>query len=133
MIAILATVSSNSTADIAKAESHHGLIFAGYIALLFLTLLATYFVWRSGTAVTTAIRADADARIEAAKAVAEVARKDAALANERTTALAIKLEEESRKRAEAERALLELQNRIKGRRLTAEQRRQLVMTTKACP
>src|SRR5262245_34229785 len=77
--------------------------------------------------------ADARTRTAEADAKAEQAKKDAATANaqgeatkKETAALNLKVQEESLKRAKAERDLLELRERIKARRLTVIQRQRLM-------
>jgi hypothetical protein len=56
----------------------HTRIFAGNMVLILLGALFTYWVWRSGNRVQEAIRSDADARIEEAKAAAAQANQRAA-------------------------------------------------------
>lgn len=71
-------------------------------------------------------RAEADKQIEIAKA-------DVTKAARQTAEISLRVEEEARKRAEAEKALLELQERVKPRHLTAQQRKQLIEVLKKNP
>lgn len=71
-------------------------------------------------------RAEADKQIATAKA-------DAASAAERTAEISLRVEEEARKRAEAQRALLALQERIKDRHLTTAQRNGLIEVLRQFP
>jgi hypothetical protein len=131
MIPAMATQASSSSASaIDKAAGVHLWLFVAYVGVLLLAAVLTWLVWDSGNRLQNAIRADAEAKTASANAIAEIARRDAALANEglaksneeiarlnaASASLSLKVEEESRKRAEAEKALLELQRR-QGQRL----------------
>ncbi len=94
--------------------------FWTYIVVLVLAAILTFLVWHSGNKLQDAIRTDAEVKIATSNAVAENARRDAALANESTAKLSLRIEEEARKRAEAENALLQLQQRLQPRRLPRE-------------
>src|SRR5437868_4440043 len=71
-------------------------------------------------------------RTEADKQIA-IAKADAANATKETAKLSLAVQKEARKRAEAERALLELQERLKPRHLTGEQRATLLELLKKIP
>lgn len=64
-------------------------------------------------------------RTEADKQIAK-AKADATSAAERTAVISLRVEEEARKRVEAEQALLELQEKLKPRSLTSRQRSELI-------
>jgi hypothetical protein len=81
-----------------------------------------------------------DIQIEAAKAVAEKAKSDAekakataAEANTKTVSLNLKVEEEARKRAEAELALETLRAKLRGRFLSQGQKEILLQVLKGLP
>src|SRR5262249_10306701 len=74
-----------------------------------------------------------NAETEQANKQIAVAKADAANAAQRTAEVSLKVEEEARKRVEAERALLLLQERIQPRRLTEEQSAELLSILKANP
>ncbi len=152
VIAMAITQSGESVIDAAKTR--HGRLFTAYIFVLVLTALFTWLVWDSGNKERGAIQADANARIEEAKKVAatanERARKlendnlklrtdlntesgkvaglqtDAADAKAAQQRVEIELAKQQERAATAERALLELQERVKPRHLSAEQRKKLI-------
>jgi F0F1-type ATP synthase membrane subunit b/b' len=97
-----------------------------------ITALLTFWLYKAQNRYQEIARVIADARTAEADAKAEEAKRDAALANqeaakamESAAQLMISLEEEARKRAQAERDLLELQERVRPRRLTESQQKQL--------
>jgi hypothetical protein len=105
-IAMAAQISPSSTQTaIESAEKFHRRVFAAYIIILLFTAIATWLVWRSGNRVQDAIRDDADERMTALKG--EVARQQ-------------------ERAAVAERALLELQDRVAWRRLPKENQADIV-------
>jgi hypothetical protein len=69
-------------------------------------------------------------RAEADKQIA-IAKENAAKASERTAGLSLRVEEEARKRVEAELRLAEIQERLRPRTFTPEQRAQLLELFKA--
>ena len=99
--------SSPLVSEIERASTAHARMFALSIAVIFLaafaTAVVTYFVWKSGNRVQEAIRVEANAKIETARATAAEADQkaaearegtaravaDAARANERTSALSL--------------------------------------------
>lgn len=133
--AMTARVSSSSSSSIERAVALHEKLFIAYLVVLIVaaavTVVFTFLVWRSGNTVQDAIQTDARVKIAASTALAESARKDAAEAirdaaeanrgaaeaREETAKLALKVEEERRKRAEAEERLAELTGRLQSRHL----------------
>lgn len=93
-------------------------IVFGVVAALIAALLA-WLLWRANNKYQDAVIADANARIEEAKRGAAEARRDAATANERAEQLALKIEEESRKRAEAEESLERVRKKVLPRGLAS--------------
>jgi chromosome segregation ATPase len=88
------------------------------------------FKQQSSAAIANAEARGAEANEKAAEASAGLARSNEEIARltlesakttERTAVLSLEVEKESRKRAEAERALLELQQRVKPRSLTTSE------------
>jgi hypothetical protein len=76
----MSTSQSFDAEQIKAAQAQHNWIFSGYVLLLGVTVLFTYFVWSSGNKVQSALQANADARIKEADA-------KGAGANERATKL----------------------------------------------
>jgi hypothetical protein len=66
MKAVMAINAIQSSNPIDAATRSHNRIFAVYVAVLILTAVLTWLVWRSGNKVQEAVRADADARIKEA-------------------------------------------------------------------
>ncbi len=111
------------------ASAAQSLLVFGGIALASLTGLVTYLNNRVKTA-------DALATSEAiaiADATAKVAVAEAGAANERTKLLELKVGEQQERAAKAEADLLLLEERIKPRRLSALQRREVVAHLSASP
>jgi hypothetical protein len=79
----ITTMSLQSTLEIERLNTQNKWLFAGYMALLALTALAGWLVWRSGNRVQDAIRSLSEANVATARAAAEEAKKDAAEAYER--------------------------------------------------
>src|SRR5258708_16657597 len=96
---------------IEAAESRSTLIFGVYVVVLLIAAGLTVLVWTSGNTVQEAIGKDADARIVEATAA--------------TTRLQVELSAQQEKTAKAERALLEIQERLEPRTLSPGQRSQL--------
>jgi hypothetical protein len=85
-------------------------VIFGVTAALIGALLA-WLLWRANNRYQEAVTTEANARIEEAKRGAEEARKDASEANKKTKELELRIEEEARKRAEAEERLENLRRR----------------------
>jgi len=117
---------------IKAAQSLHNRIFIGYVILLAITVLATFLVWWSASKAQEAIQADANARIAAAQqATAKLendnlilrkefaaVQKDASDARAAQQRVEIELAKQQERAAIAERALLELQQRLEHRRIS---------------
>jgi hypothetical protein len=93
-------------------------VIFGVAAALVGALLAL-LLWKANNRYQEAVTADANARIEEAKRGAEEARKDAAEANKKAKELELRIEEESRKRAQAEERLERVRKKISPRGITA--------------
>lgn len=136
----MSTIQSRSP-EIERAATQQAYLFAGYVFLLLLTLVGTVLLYRAGNKYQEAVKKDADARIAEAGDGAAKANAEAAKANERTAQLSIQLEEANAKadierqkvakleieaatarlrQAEAERALLQLQERVRSRTLSGQ-------------
>src|SRR5258708_13953008 len=89
---------------IEAAESRSTLIFGVYVVVLLIAAGLTVLVWTSGNTVQEAIRKDADARIVEATAA--------------TTRLQVELSAQQEKTEKAERALLDIQDRLVPRTLS---------------
>ena len=117
---LLANQSSQSPIELADRAQRRLFVVSvlfGVIAALIGACLA-WLLWRANNKYQEAVTADANARIEEAKRGAEEARRDAALANERAKELLLKIEEESRKRVEAETRLKRVGKKVLQRGLT---------------
>lgn len=141
MVIAMATAQAGLS-PIEAATRRHGRIFAIYIVALVLTALLiaflTWLVWDSGNKVQDVIQADADARIQEARlGVAQLQSDNLKLgrdledekgkvANLQTDAANAKTAQ-----ANAERALLELQERNKPRHLSAAQQQQIAAKLRA--
>jgi hypothetical protein len=148
-IAMNATISGNDVGKnpIEELTRQHNLVFAGYMVLLMLGALFTYWVWSSGNRVQQAIQADADARIEEAKeGVAKLEndnlklrgdlqaetgkvaglQKDAADAKAAQQTVETELAKQRERTAIAERALLQLKESLKDRTILPDQRQTLL-------
>lgn len=80
-----ATSSPQASKDaIQGAQEVHNRVFTGYVLLLFLTVVGTYWVWSSGNKAQDAVQADANARILEAEAVAAKAQGEASIAKQKT-------------------------------------------------
>jgi hypothetical protein len=140
---------SQASGSIADAQRTHNRIFGVYVFLLFLTVIGTYWVWKSGNKVQDAVQAEANARIvEAKQGVEALENQNLTLrgqvatletkASEATSALAglekqaadakagqqkveIELEKQKERTAIAEKNLLELQQTLADRNLTDDQ------------
>jgi len=114
-INVMAMIQSSQSpieiADIAQRRVFVASVVFGVVAALIAAILA-WLLWRANNKYQDAVIADANARIEEARRGAEEARKDAATANARAQELALRIEEESRKRAEAETQLERLRQRV---------------------
>jgi hypothetical protein len=142
MVNAMATVQSNlllnqsspspiELADRAQRRLFIASVIFGVTAALIGAVLA-WLLWRANNKYQEAVTADANARIEEAKRGAEEARRDAATANERAKELLLRIEEESRKRAEVEerlehvrkktfpRGLISLNHLMEGEKANAE-------------
>jgi hypothetical protein len=156
IIAMKATVSGNDVGKnpVEALAKQHNLVFAGYMALIVLGVIFTYWVWKSGNRVQEAIQTDANARIEEAKSAAATAdertkilerdnltlrkdlsseigkvaglQKDAADAKAAQQKVEIELARQREQTAKAEKSLADLRERIKPRRLDDNQRAALV-------
>ena len=96
---------------IATAARRNTLYFVIYMGIVVSGAVLTYLVWRSGNELQEATRRDADVRIAEATAA--------------TTRLQVELSAQQEKTAQAERDLLEIQERLKPRTLSPGQRSQL--------
>jgi cell division protein FtsB len=135
---MMSTMSAQSATDSVKsplelAIRQNNLLFGAYMVLLVLVLIFTYLLWRSGNSVQEAIRKDADARIEEAKSTAAQAdARSKKLENDNLTltGTVAELQTDAAKQQEraaiAERALLELQERLAHRRIGPSQHAKLV-------
>jgi hypothetical protein len=88
--------------EIGKVARSFTYLFVVYILFLWATVILTLLVWSSGNKFQAAIKRDADGKIEAAKAVSEIARAEAAKANEQTASLVAQTEEARLKQREIE-------------------------------
>jgi len=143
----MATNQSSGSDLIGAAQARHNRIFGAYVLILVLTVLGTYLVWSSGNKVQDAIHDDANARIaEAGKATAQLQSDNlklsgqvAGLQTDATDAKAaqqqveIELNKQRERAANAELALLQLQEQIKPRTISPEQRTRLIATLKNAP
>lgn len=143
------TMSSELTTNsfIEAASRTNKLIFVIYVIVLIISAVLAVLLYRSGTRVQDAIKADADARIrlsdekiaslnteaESFKADAERAREgiakseaDTAKANERAEALALEAVKQRQRTAKFEKEVLILQARLSFRRLTPAQHTALI-------
>lgn len=102
MVIAMSIIQSDPSA-IERAATAHKWLFTGYILLLLFTALMTWLVWQSGNKLQDAIRNDAEAKIESAKAEAANATKQAEELKNENLKLGIKLEEERKARLEIER------------------------------
>lgn len=124
-IPAMAAQSSNSSASaIERAANLHAWLFVAYLGVLVLAAVLTWLVWHSGNKLQDAIRVDSEASIAAARRDAALANEglarsneEIARLNEHTAALSLTIEEERRKRVEAEARLAELLKRLQPRRL----------------
>ena len=96
----------------ARANSR---LFFVYFVVLIAAAILSWLVWRAGNRLQDAVRADADARIAEAQAVASTA-------NERAKRLEIEASGQRERAAMAEQELLKLRERVRQRTLTNEQR-----------
>lgn len=110
--------SPTELADKAQRRLFIASVIFGVAAALIGAVLAL-LLWRANNKYQDAVTADANARIEEAKRGAEEARRDAATANEKAKELLLRIEEESRKRAEAEERLERLRKKVEPRGLTS--------------
>lgn len=146
MANIDSTISEIGAADAAYRREFIAQVIVGVIAAIVLAYCA-FRVFNAGNRLQDAINANAQARIEEAKAEGAKANKglaeanveivrlrvETARANQQTVEISLKVEEEARKRLEAERALLELQERLQPRFLTAKQELQIIKELKSSP
>lgn len=137
IVIAMSTTSKPDNLAIEEAAKSHTNLFIIYILSLVVTVIFSVLVWKSSNKYQDAVQHNADAQIATAKATAEVAIVDATKAKEKIKELEqlnLTLEGDVAKlqikAADAQRALLELQERLKPRRLTAEQAEYLVATIK---
>jgi hypothetical protein len=127
------TNNSSDPEKIQAAQVHHNWIFGGYVVLLTLTVIGTYFVWSSGNKVQDAVQADAKARIgEATQKASEADERTKTLEasnllmRSQVAGLETKAAEQQTRAAKAELALLELQQRLEHRRISATDHKKMV-------
>ena len=153
--------SSNPISSVEHASSVYRWVAAGYIVSLLLAALFSYLLWVAGNKVQETMSREADekiqesreriaelnkqsetlkadaaaARVQIVDGNAEAARANAqaAKANERADRLELETAKQREKTAEAERALLELQERIKDRHLTTAQRAAIAQKLASAP
>jgi hypothetical protein len=129
----MSTGSSPNMSEIEKADKAQRNLFIVYILFLTLTVVFAVLVWWSGNKYQDAVKRDADSKIESSKAEVAKAKEsiaDLAVQADEEKLKILKMEKEvadARKgQAEAQRALLELQESLKPRHLTNKQRLQLI-------
>jgi hypothetical protein len=140
-----------AAAGIVTATARNAKIFNVYIFVLIGTALVlaffTWLVWDAGNKVQDAIRADADARILEAqnkglsleadlnteKGKVAGLQKDASDAKTAQQRVETKLAEQQTRAAIAERSLLELQEKVKPRHLTPEQKAAIKVALEGWP
>lgn len=123
MVNAMAMIQSVSPIEIAAKSERNWFVatVAWLIVGALVTGLLAVLLYKKTGKYQEALKADADARIEEAKRGAEEARKDAAAANERSKQLELRIEEESRKRAEAEERLERVRKKVSARGITNAQ------------
>lgn len=109
IVSAMTTIQSRPS-EIESAARAHALNFSVYVVLLVVTALVlaffTWRVWKTGNGLQDAIRRDAEARIQEAKA--EIARLELATRNEQQ-----RLEKEQQKTAQAQKEAAEAQLALK--------------------
>ena len=136
-MAIAAATTPVGEAAIDAATKRNGRVFAAYIVLLIISaLLIAYFTWLtwdSGNKVQDAIQGEAEARIgEATQKASEADERSKALEASnlimrgQVATLETKAAEQQARAAKAELALLELQQRLEHRRISASDHKKMV-------
>jgi hypothetical protein len=115
---------------IEAATRRNARLFAAYITILVFTAIViavfTWLTWDSGNKVQDAIRADSDARIEEAEQGVEKLKHENLLLSGSVAGLQEDASNAKARAANAERALLELQERLAHRRIDPSQHARLV-------
>jgi hypothetical protein len=141
-IAMNAATSGNDAGQnpVQALTRQHNWVFGGYMVLIVLAAVFTYWVWRSGNRVQDAIQADAKARIEEAKsATAKIEQDNIRLrsdlaglqtdaANAKTAQQKVEtdLAKQQERAAKAEKDLATLRERMQPRHLTSGQQAALI-------
>lgn len=139
--------SGQEVSAIVEAAKTHKFLFIGYILFLFITLIFTVLVWIASSRYQDVVKRDADSKIADANAIAEKAKNDASKADEKAEEARTKQNELEQKNltlrgevaklqkeaAIAQRDLMILQEKVKPRKFTEEQKTQLITTLKANP
>jgi hypothetical protein len=116
-----------AAAGIVAATARNAKIFNTYIIVLIVTALLlaflTWLVWDAGNRVQDAIRADAEAKLEVEKGNVAGLQKDATDAKTAQQRVETELSKQRERTATAETTLLALQEKIRPRRLSPEQKK----------
>jgi hypothetical protein len=118
MVTAMLTTQPGPTA-VERATTQQNRLFFIYFVLLLVVALFTWLVWKAGNRVQQALSDDATARIEEAKSAQK--------------RLEIELSQQRQKTADAERALLELRQRMADRTIRPEQRAKMLAVLKTHP
>lgn len=142
VMAMANTGSSLSEVEVA-ATAYTREFITQIIVTIIAAIAVAYFSfrsWNAGNKFQDVLNATAQARIEEAKAEAAKANEGLSKANaeiigakKRTAEISLKVEEESKKRLEAERARLELQARVQPRYLTAKKESEFIAALRVSP
>ncbi len=126
----MSNMSNSSGSKIEEAARTHTYLFIAYILFLALTVLFSILVWKANNKYQKIVKLDADAKIATANATAETAKENASKAEQQNLILRGEVAKLEIKAADAQRSLLELQERLKPRHLTEEQVKHLAATLK---
>jgi hypothetical protein len=160
VLSVLSTEVMQTAVEVAARRNNR--VFFAYLAFLIVTALSSAFfawlTWDSGNKAQSAIQSDANARIEAAKAIAAQAnersktleqgnlnlrsdlnsqtgqvaalQRDAANAKAEQQRVQTSLAEQQERTAVAEKSLIELREKMKGRTITPDQRQRFISAAK---
>lgn len=134
------SVTEVATRPVEAAAKQNNLVFGIYVSLLVLLAIWTVVLWKSGNNLQEAIRANANARIEEAKALGSQANEranrleqDNILLRTAQQKVETDLANQRERAAIAERSLLELQEKLAWRSLNTKQQERIVAKLKAFP
>lgn len=122
-----------------KALSNNNFIFIIYIIYLVVGIVFTVLLFKSSNKVQDAIKKESEAKIAIANVNAELARKDAAIANEKATEaktiqqrVEIELAQQRERAAKAESSLLRLHEQLTQRTFSDIDKKHLITILKNC-